>query len=155
MSVVVRVLPACEPRPPDKHASRDTPPEVGLRGPPGDDGPQGIAGKRGAQGPTGPRGATGAIGPMPRHEWRNTELRFEMAPGEWGKFVDLRGPAGQPGGGGGIVSVVQSLGGGGSVPYYVPAGEVFAVAVYQQALFARTIEVDGIVDLDGDLIGVE
>ena len=45
--------------------------------------------------------ARGEIGPMPRHQWRGTRLRFEMAPGEWGKWVDLEGPPGAPGSGGG------------------------------------------------------
>ena len=55
----------------------------GLEGPPG---------PRGAPGPEGPPGETG---PMPRHQWRGTELRFESAPNEWGKFVDLKGSPGQ------------------------------------------------------------
>lgn len=63
-------------------------------------------------GPRGPAGPPGPIGPMPQHEWRGTELRFEIKPGEWGDFVDLRGPAG-PGGGGG---------GGGSSSETGPAG---------------------------------
>lgn len=49
----------------------------------------------------GEAGADGAIGPMPAHEWRGTQLRFEVAPGEWGAFVDLRGPVGRTGNSGG------------------------------------------------------
>lgn len=46
-------------------------------------------------------GDSGETGPMPRHQWRETELRFERAPGKWGQWVDLRGPRGLGGGGGG------------------------------------------------------
>lgn len=42
----------------------------------------------------GDKGDKGDIGPMPRHEWDGTALRFEKAPGEWGEYVDLRGPRG-------------------------------------------------------------
>ena len=31
---------------------------------------------------------------MPRHEWRGSELRFQLTPKKWGKWTDLRGPAG-------------------------------------------------------------
>jgi hypothetical protein len=63
-------------------------------------------------GPEGPQGPTGPMGPMPSHEWRGTELRFELAPGQWGQWTDLQGPAGETrvvhvGGGGGAV-VIQS-----------------------------------------------
>lgn len=44
--------------------------------------------------------ARGPIGPMPKHQWRGSELRFEIEPGKWGKRVDLRGPPGAGGGGG-------------------------------------------------------
>ena len=91
----------------------------GPEGPAGKDGargPEGPAGKDGARGPEGPAGPTGPtgrdgekgeIGPMPKHEWRGTELRFQSAPGKWGKRVDLRGPAGPSG------RVVVAGGGGG------------------------------------------
>lgn len=69
-------------------------------------------------GERGPRGAAGEIGPMPRHEWRGTELRFEEAPGEWGPFVNLRGPRGQSGGGGGITEVAAPA----PVKSYFPGG---------------------------------
>lgn len=69
-------------------------------------GPAGIDGKQGEIGPRGPAGPRGPMGPMPRHEWEGTALRFEIAPGQWGALVDLRGPQGEPGrdgtGGGGI-----------------------------------------------------
>lgn len=41
--------------------------------------------------------ARGPIGPMPKHQWRGSELRFEIEPGKWGKRVDLRGPPGAGG----------------------------------------------------------
>ncbi|QXV72281.1 hypothetical protein Acf1_00084 [Acidovorax phage ACF1] len=48
---------------------------------------------------------------MPRHEWDGTKLRFQLTPKTWGKWVDLRGPAGRSGGGG--ATVVE---GGGGAP---------------------------------------
>jgi hypothetical protein len=60
-------------------------------------GPPGIEGRQGDVGPRGPQGPRGPIGPMPRHEWEGTELRFEIAPGQWGAWVDLQGPRGEPG----------------------------------------------------------
>ena len=44
------------------------------------------------------------MGPMPDHQWSGTSLRFQEPDGDWGKYVDLRGPqgyAGAAGGGGG------------------------------------------------------
>jgi hypothetical protein len=64
----------------------------------------GEPGKRGPRGPKGDTGDDGPVGPKPRHEWKETELRFEKADGTWGKYVDLRGPPGF-GGGGGVVHV--------------------------------------------------
>lgn len=80
-------------------------PRDGLNGADGADGRDGLNGKDGTRGPRGPRGEagrqgdSGLIGPMPAHEWDGTKLRFEDAPGEWGKFKDLRGPRGIGGGG--------------------------------------------------------
>lgn len=39
----------------------------------------------------------GAEALMPQHEWDGTRLRFELAPGVWGEWVDLEGPAGRNG----------------------------------------------------------
>jgi hypothetical protein len=47
------------------------------------------------EGALGPTGDPGPIGPMPRHEWNGTRLRFEIDVGEWGEWVDLRGPKGE------------------------------------------------------------
>lgn len=72
---------------------------------------QSLRGKQGEQGMRGPQGATGPMGPMPQHEWRGTELRFQMTPDRWGDFVDLQGPKGDPGksgGGGGVVVVATN-----------------------------------------------
>lgn len=71
---------------------------VTATGPAGERGPRGIEGK---QGEPGQRGPQGPIGPMPKHEWRGSELRFEIAPDRWGEWTDLRGPPGPAGGGGG------------------------------------------------------
>lgn len=70
-------------------------------------------------GERGPRGFEGLIGPMPRHEWKDTSLRFEEEPGVWGKWVDLQGPKGDQGFGG---VVVQQGGTSGPVNSYFPAG---------------------------------
>lgn len=114
---------------------------------------------RGEVGPKGAEGPRGPIGPMPEHEWRGTELRFEHAPGRWGDYVDLQGPAGKDGRTHTSYSVVNEGGAGGtsdgSVPYYVAPTEIFRVPLYRQALFSRTIEVDGYLDVSGDLILVE
>lgn len=48
---------------------------------------------------------------MPKHQWDGTKLRFQLTERKWGKWVDLRGPAGRSGGG-----VIVSSGGGGSSP---------------------------------------
>ena len=99
---------------------------VDLRGPTGSQGEPGIQGKQGASGPVGPpgpagprgepgpqgdRGVAGRIGPMPRHEWDETRLRFELAPEVWGMWVDLRGPPGKAGRGGGGGSIGGTGGG--------------------------------------------
>lgn len=64
---------------------------AGINGKAGEIGPQGEPGPQGKPGPAGP------TGPMPRHEWEGTEIRFELAPGRWGAWVDLRGPPGNDG----------------------------------------------------------
>jgi len=71
-----------------------------LRGDKGERGSDGINGKDGQQGqrgPQGPQGPTGPAGPMPNHEWKGTELRFELPDGSWGQYVNLQGPAGKGG----------------------------------------------------------
>ncbi len=99
--------------------------DVGPQGPIGPEGPQGVPGnagrdgKVGARGPAGKPGADGEdgtqgpVGPMPDHQWSGTQLRFEEPDGSWGKYVDLKGPQGQPGanggGGGGGITPVQKL----------------------------------------------
>lgn len=71
----------------------------------GKDGAAGIAGKQGKPGPRGP------MGPMPRHQWKDTSLRFEAAPNVWGEYVELRGPPGRTGT---SSQVIYGGGGGGS-----------------------------------------
>jgi hypothetical protein len=98
---------------------------------------------------------------MPRHEWDQTRLRFEYQPGKWGKWTDLQGPQGPPGrfaivgGGGGSTTTATTTTAAtsdASVPYFVASTETFTVPLYRQALFARTIDCEGIIDLSGDLI---
>jgi hypothetical protein len=77
---------------------------TGPRGPQGEPGPQGPEGPEGPRGPQGERGLTGPMGPIPDHQWDGSRLRFEEPDGSWGKYMDLRGPAGSTGasaGGGG------------------------------------------------------
>lgn len=78
--------------------------ERGEQGPRGEIGLYGKDGARGPQGPRGEQGPEGPVGPKPRHEWKETALRFERPDGEWGKYVELRGPPGF-GSGGGTVTV--------------------------------------------------
>lgn len=78
----------------------------GLRGERGEPGRDGVDGKPGPRGLTGKAGAIGPMGPMPRHEWEGTSLRFEIAPNQWGEFVNLQGPQGKRG----------PVGGGGAAP---------------------------------------
>lgn len=67
--------------------------------PEGKRGLRGSRGERGSDGVSivGEQGEQGAIGPMPRHKWEGTKIRFEIAPDEWGKAVDLQGPKGKSG----------------------------------------------------------
>lgn len=80
----------------------------GPAGPRGEPGARGSDGKDGAAGADGKDGAQGPVGPMPKHKWEGTKLSFEKPDGKWGKFVDLRGPAGS-GGGGSFSTVVQQI----------------------------------------------
>lgn len=50
-----------------------------------------VAAAKGEQGEPGPKGD------KPAHEWKGSKLRFEQPDGTWGKFVDLKGPAGKNG----------------------------------------------------------
>lgn len=63
--------------------------------------PAGKDGADGKDGKRGPKGEKGEKGDPPRHEWRGTSLRFEQPDGNWGRFVNLLGPAGPRGLGGG------------------------------------------------------
>lgn len=79
------------------------PPEPPPEPPQGERGEKGEPGESivGPRGPKGDQGEQGPIGPMPDHQWDGTRLRFEEPDGDWGKYVDLRGPIGLPGAGGG------------------------------------------------------
>lgn len=87
---------------------------------------------------------------FPRHEWDGTKLRFEKAPGEWGEWVDLRGPRGYAGasigavlpkviGGGGALDDLASFDGGGAAG---PTSE-FTLGGGGAADFAPTITING------------
>ena len=86
----------------------------GPPGPPGENGRDGQNGKdgkdgqRGLKGDPGPKGDRGPPGPPPNHQWRGTELRFELPDGEWGEWVDLA-PLTRPG-----ASTLRGFIGGGS-----------------------------------------
>lgn len=107
-----------------------TPGPRGDRGPQGPQGPQGepgtdgrdgadgAPGAGGAEGKRGPRGPKGDTGPAPAHEWDGTKLRFQHPDGSWGKKVDLEGPRGPRGygGGGGSINFDVLPVGDGSTP---------------------------------------
>jgi len=93
----------------------------GEVGPKGDRGPQGLTGPAGADGIDGKNGVDGVVGPMgpmPKHEFKGNQLRFETAPGVWGKWYTL---------------VASSGGGGGGAPQ---AEHVFGLEEYVEALIA-------------------
>ncbi len=62
--------------------------DTGATGPQGPSGAQGVPGHNGENGL---RGETGAMGPMPKHELRGDAIRFEIAPGAWGKWINIGG----------------------------------------------------------------
>lgn len=72
-------------------------------------------------------------------------------PGEDGEDGE-QGPEGPPGPPGPPGPAGSS---GGMVPTFIAAGETFNVPQYRQALFAMTIDNEGIIDLDGFLIQVD
>lgn len=45
--------------------------------------------------------------------------------------------------------------GGGMVPYFIASGDTFTVPEFKQALFAMTIDVEGVLDVSGVLIEVD
>lgn len=78
--------------------------EKGARGPQGERGPvgpvgpkgdRGLQGLTGAPGPIGEKGEKGEkgdqgdLGPMPKHQISNGEIRFEIEPGVWGKWINM------------------------------------------------------------------
>ena len=52
------------------------------------------------------------------------------------------------------VSISAITGAGGMVPYFIPEDETFTVPVYKQGLFSITIDVEGMLVVDGILIMV-
>lgn len=85
-------------------------------------------------GPPGPRG------PMPRHQWRDTRVRFEELDGTWGKWVELRGGKGKDappvilGGGGGGTNLATLRAASDAVPdaFVVRQGGNWVRASYAQ-----------------------
>lgn len=105
------------------------PVEKDLTGPAGEQGPPGPMGPPGPEGPRGPRGVQGEdgpIGPIPDHQWSGTAIRFQEPDGDWGKYVDLRGPVGPHGqsgaGGAGPPGPPGPPGPGGGGNSYFPSG---------------------------------
>ncbi len=79
---------------------------LGPQGEPGERGKRGykgIQGRAGEVGPQGERGPKGDTGPAPVHQWQGNALRFKKPNGDWGKLVNLQGPAGGRGGAGNAV----------------------------------------------------
>lgn len=91
----------------------------GERGPQGWPGPQGERGEKGEPGAQGPKGEKGD---KPNHQWDGTRLRFEQPDGAWGRYVDLRGPAGKSRGGG-AAGTVGVPGTGGTDLDALPLGD--------------------------------
>ena len=72
---------------------------TGLKGDKGDRGEAGADGKDGINGKDGLNGVDGLSvkgdkGDKPAHEWKGTQIRFEMPNGQWGKYIDLKGQDG-------------------------------------------------------------
>lgn len=60
----------------------------------------------GVPGPQGIQGPQGETGPAPAHEWQGTSLRFKNPDNTWGDLVNLQGPQGEAGtGGGGTITI--------------------------------------------------
>ena len=55
----------------------------------------------------------------------------------------------------GAVTIITGGSGGAAVPYFIPTDTVFRVNLYDQALFAMDITVEGTLDISGILLGVE
>ena len=98
------------------------PGQPGADGVAGADGRPGRDGDDGRPGRDGDDGKDGERGPMPDHEWRGSKLRFQKPEGVWGKWVDLRGPKGDNGRGGGVV--VAQGGGGFDLSQVLPTDQV-------------------------------
>ena len=65
------------------------PGQKGDRGEQGPRGPQGV-GMRGPRGEDGKDGQDGQDGEMPKHQVRDGRIRFETAPGRYGKWISLQ-----------------------------------------------------------------
>lgn len=112
-----------------EYLPQPAPVEKDLTGPAGEQGPRGPMGPPGPEGPRGPRGVQGddgPMGPMPDHQWSGTAIRFQEPDGDWGKYVDLRGPVGPHGqsgaGGAGPPGPPGPPGPGGGGNSYFPSG---------------------------------
>lgn len=83
---------------------KGAPGTIGERGKRGYKGIHGRVGEVGPQGAPGPKGDTG---PAPMHQWQGNALRFKKPNGDWGKLVNLQGPAGGRGRAGGSAAKEQ------------------------------------------------
>lgn len=111
---------------------------AGEQGPKGDQGPAGEAGQQGEQGPKGDTGLQGEQGHpgldgqdgrMPSHQVDGQRIRFEMADGQWGQWIDL-GYQYQP--------VSSGVGGSLSIQNFFPDVDSFPATGKAQVLYFDT-----------------
>lgn len=91
--------------------------DKGDQGPKGDRGPRGANGAKGAAGAKGAKGDTGDVGPMPKHQIEQLtgkdsgyRIRFERAPGKWGRWITLHDGKGTDGAASGGVAYIAGTG---------------------------------------------
>lgn len=80
-----------------KDGKDGAPGKPGVDGKDGRPGRDGSDGRDGIDGFDGKEGKRGPVGHTPQHEWDGTKIRFQTEEGEWGEWVDLRGPIGPAG----------------------------------------------------------
>lgn len=127
--------------PPGEKGDKGDKGEQGDQGIKGDRGPQGLKGDKGdkgdkgEQGLKGDKGEQGRVGPIPVHQWRGTEIRFELPGNIWGPWVDLGKLA--KGSGGPASGLTGFVGGGSGAPG--PAGRS-GVASFETVAFENIPE---------------
>lgn len=102
-------------------------------------------------------GPQGEIGPMPRHRWDGTRIQFEVKPGVWGAFRELRGRPGSDarrygGMSGGIPLQSNAECDDDIAPFYVPPDVTVTVEENKVMQVLRRIRVDGRMTLPGLLM---